>query len=78
MLRTFKENIKKQLMTRAPARGAQAVSAPIQLTPGRDMADGGERRINEGGINENGMPPQPYIDFSKRCPSSNVSARPSA
>jgi hypothetical protein len=76
-LRTFKENIKKQLMTRAPARGAPPVSAPIQSTSGSEMADSGESRLVEGSINANGIVPIFYIDFSKHTLSSNVPTKPS-
>jgi hypothetical protein len=77
-LRTFKENIKKQLMTRAPARGAHPLSAPIQLSSGRELPDGWEGRTNEGGINETGMPPTLFIDLSKRFIPSDVFSEPSA
>jgi hypothetical protein len=56
-LRTFKENIKKQLMTRAPARGATPVSAPTQSTSGSEMADITESGFMEGDINANGIVP---------------------
>lgn len=76
-LRAFKENIKKQLMTRAPARGGVPVSAPIQSTSGSEMADSGESRFVQGSINANGIVPIFYIDFSKHYLSSNVPTRPS-
>jgi hypothetical protein len=54
-LRAFKENIKKQLMSRAPVRGGPPVGAPIQSTSGSEMADSGEIRFAEGSINANGI-----------------------